>query len=285
MTQRPIYRSPAGEKEIMAWYDKVLARWPVPHEDLTLPTGHGDTFIIASGKASAPPLFLLHGSASNAVSWIGEIADYSRYFRVYAVDIPGEPGRSSHNRPSWNSPAYGEWMEDILEALKIQKASLLGLSQGGWTALKFAVNHPERVERLVLLTPAGIVPVRLSFLLRVIPLMFFGRNGAEAINRITFGPQPVSDEAVAYMNVIMTNFKARTGSMTMYSDKELKHLIMPVLFIGGARDPIHNTPAVARRLQKLLPQLTSVILPEAGHVLINTTGRTAPFLRGLNTWS
>jgi pimeloyl-ACP methyl ester carboxylesterase len=283
MRQKPIYRSPAGEKEVMDIYEKVLACWPVPHEEMRVPTRHGETFMLINGNIFAPPLFLLHGSASNAVSWIGEIIEYSRYFRVYAVDIPGEPGRSSHNRPSWNSPAYMEWMEDILDALKIQKASLLGLSQGGWTALKFATMRPERVEKLVLLTPAGIVPARLSFLLRVIPLMFLGRKGAEAINRITFGPQPVSAEAVVYMNAIMTHFKARTGSMAMYSDEELKRLVMPVLLIGGALDPIQNTPRVAGRLQKLLPQFTGVILPEAGHVLINVTGRTVPFLRGVNS--
>lgn len=54
----------------MALYDAVLAHWPVPYETCRVPTRHGDTFAIASGDKSAPALILLHGAASNAVSWV-----------------------------------------------------------------------------------------------------------------------------------------------------------------------------------------------------------------------
>ncbi len=56
MNIQSIYKSPAGKREIMALYDAVLARWPVAHETFNLPTRDGDTFIIASGEKSAPPL-------------------------------------------------------------------------------------------------------------------------------------------------------------------------------------------------------------------------------------
>jgi pimeloyl-ACP methyl ester carboxylesterase len=121
MNTASIYKTPAGEREIMALYDAVLARWPVTHETFNLPTRHGDTFIIASGEKSAPPLILLHGAASNAVSWVGDIAEYSSYFRVYAVDLPGEPGKSAQNRPAWDGPGYTEWLEDVLDGLEVQK--------------------------------------------------------------------------------------------------------------------------------------------------------------------
>lgn len=97
--------------------------------------------------------------------WAGDVAAYSRQYRVYAVDLPGEPGKSAPNRPAWDGPAYAEWLEDVLDALKIEKATLLGLSQGGWAALKFAVYQPQRVEKLVLLNPAGIAPDKLSFVI------------------------------------------------------------------------------------------------------------------------
>ena len=106
MTTKSIYRSPAGEMKIMALYAAVLARWPVEHETFKLPTRQGNTFIIASGEKSAPPLVLLHGAASNAVSWVGDVAAYCRHFRVVAVDLPGEPGKSSQNRPAWEGPGY-----------------------------------------------------------------------------------------------------------------------------------------------------------------------------------
>jgi pimeloyl-ACP methyl ester carboxylesterase len=274
----PIYKSAEGERVIMEHYDRVLARWPAPYEPLYVDTRHGRTFAIASGDPAAPALVLLHGSASNAVFWISDAVAYSPYYRVYAVDIPGEPGRSAHNRPDWNGPAFGEWMEDVLDGLHIAKASLLGISQGGWTALKFATARPERVEKLVLLAPGGVAPARPSFLLRAIVFSMMGRRGAEAINRIVLGDQTILGEALVYMNEIMTNFKPRIGAQALFSDEELSRLTMPVLLIAGGRDAILPSEKTVARLQKLLPRLTVDLRPTAGHALVDVAPAVIPFL-------
>jgi pimeloyl-ACP methyl ester carboxylesterase len=278
MNTTPIYKSPEGEREVMAIYEAVLAHWPVPCETLRLPTRHGETFVIANGEKTAPPLVLLHGASSNATAWVGDVADYSRAFRVYAVDILGEAGKSAPNRPAWDGPAYAEWLEDVLDALKVRKTSLVGISQGGWTALKFATTRPERVEKLVLLTPGGVAPTKLSFLLRAIPLSMMGRRGAEAINRIVFGKQPIHPDAVKFMNVIMTHFKARMEAEQMFSDEALQRLTMPTLLLGGAQDALRSADQIAARLKKFAPDLTVITLPDMGHVLHNTTAQVLPFL-------
>jgi pimeloyl-ACP methyl ester carboxylesterase len=279
MITESIYKSPAGKSQIMALYEAVLARWPVPYETFRLPTRHGETFVIASGDKSAPPLVLLHGSASNAVSWVGEVPVYSQHFCVYAVDLPGEPGKSAENRPAWDGPGFAEWLEDVLDVLKIQKTALLGISQGGWTALKFATTRPERVVKLVLLAPGGVMPARPSFLLKAVFLSMFGRWGAERINRLVIGKDPIHPEAVRFMNAILTHFKARVGKEYLFPDDELKRLSMPTLLIGGAEDALIPMESVIPRMQKLVPQLEPVLIPEMGHALINQAERILPFLR------
>jgi len=273
-----IYKSLAGKSEIMALYDAVLARWPVAHETFHLPTRHGDTFVIASGDQSTPPLVLLHGSASNAVSWVGDVVEYSRRFRVYAPDLPGEPGKSAENRPAWDGPGFAEWLEDVLDGLKVQKTALLGISQGGWTALRFATTRPERVTRLVLLAPGGVMPARPAFILKAIPLSLFGRWGAERINRIVLGRDPMHPEAVKFMNTILTHFRARRGKEYLFSEAELKRLSMPTLLIGGAQDALIPMESVIPRMQKFVPQLKSVLIPGLGHALVNLSGQILPFL-------
>ncbi len=278
MNPKPIYKSPAGKAKIMALYDAVLARWPVEHETFTLPTRHGDTFIIAGGEKPAPALVLLHGAASNAVSWIGDIVKYSQHFRVYAVDIPGEPGRSTENRPAWDGPDYSDWLEDVLDGLKTPQASLLGISQGGWTALRFATIHPERATRLVLLAPGGIVPTRSTFILRAVIYSMLGHWGSQKITRMVSGKQTLHPEAVQFMDAIYTHFHTRREKEYIYSDKELKCLNMPVLFIGGAQDALFNMDAAAIRMQKLVPRIQVVIRPNTGHALINLSEQILPFL-------
>lgn len=278
MTAQSIYKSEAGKNEIMALYDAVLDRWPVACETYNLPTRHGDTFVIASGKKDKPSLVLIHGAASNAVSWVGDVEAYSRYFRVYALDLPGEPGKSAENRPAWDGPAFAEWMEDVLNSLGIQKTSLLGISQVGWTALRFATIHPQRVERLVLLAPGGIMPVRSSFILKAVVFSMFGYWGAERINRLVLGKQPMHPEAVKFTNAIYTHFRARRAKEYLFSDEALSRLSMPTLLIVGKQDALFDGKGIVTRMRKLIPQLESMLIIDMGHALVNLSGRIIPFL-------
>jgi len=279
MTTKPIYRSPAGKAGIMSLYDAVLARWPVPYETCDLPTRHGQTFVVASGDKAAPALVLLHGSASNAVSWVGDATSYSRHFRVYMPDLPGEPGRSAENRPAWDGPGFAEWLEDVLDGLKIQKAAILGISQGGWTALKFAVTFPERVTRLVLLAPAGIAHTRPGFILKAVLFSMLGGWGIQRLNRLVYGRQTIHPEALKFMTAIHTHFRARREKEYLFSDEELKRLSMPTLFLGGMEDALIPVEAAAARLEKLLPEFEARLIPGGGHALINLSEIILPFLK------
>lgn len=278
MNPKPVFKSADGKAKILALYDAVLARWPVAHETFILPTRHGETFVIASGGPTAPPLVLLHGAASNAVSWVGDVAEFSRHFRVYALDLPGEPGRSAENRPSWHGPDFSEWLEDVLHGLKVSQINLLGISQGGWTALKFATTHPECVTKLVLLASGGVVQTRPSFILKAVTLSMFGRWGVQGINRLVNGNQPIHPEAQKFLEAIYTNFNTRVEGEYLFSDEELKRINMPVLYIGGAQDALFDTKAAAARIQRFVPQARVVMIPEMGHALINLAQQIVPFL-------
>ncbi|MBN2306190.1 MAG: alpha/beta hydrolase [Anaerolineae bacterium] len=278
-----IYKSPAGERAIMALYDNALVNWPVPHEERTIPTRHGDTFVIACGPESAPPLVLLHGAGTNSAIWAGDVAVYSQHFRVYAIDLLGEAGRSAPNRLDWYSSAYAEWLAEVLNVLQIAQAVLLGASLGGWTAIRFATMQPERVSQLVLLCPGGVVATRPSFMVKVIPLSFLGTWGARRISRMMSGNQPFSKEAEDILVQVMANFKPRIETLYIFTDEELARLTMPVLLIGGTKDVFFNMDRLAERLSTLLPALTMQIIPGAGHALLDTTGHVMAFLEATET--
>src|SRR5512142_1466658 len=88
------YRSAEGARAVERRYRALLDRWPVPNEHLRVPTREGETFVVACGPVDAPPLLLLHGSSTNAAMWINEAPAWSPHFRMYAVDVIGEPGLS-----------------------------------------------------------------------------------------------------------------------------------------------------------------------------------------------
>src|SRR5437867_11807001 len=94
-----IYKSQDGARAVEERYRLCLSHWPVASEHLRVPTREGETFVVACGPADAPPLMLFHGSGANASMWMGDVAAWAQHFRVYAVDMLGEPGFSAPSRP------------------------------------------------------------------------------------------------------------------------------------------------------------------------------------------
>ena len=272
-----VYRSAEGERALKAAYAGFRQAWPVGREELRVPTRVGETFVIASGEPAAPPLVLLHGAGSNSFMWLGDVARWSERFRVFAVDIPGEPGESAPVRPSRDGEMQAEWLDDVLAGLGVARASLVGISLGGWHALDYAIRRPDRVERLVLLAPGGLGAVKLGFLLRA---AFLGLSGAKGRSRMlrAFGAGATPPEVVRYLELIFTHFVPRRDALPRFSDDALAGLGLPILMFLGARDALLDSEGSRKRLARAAPQARIVWLPEAGHFLGGFTDEILGFL-------
>jgi pimeloyl-ACP methyl ester carboxylesterase len=272
-----LYKSLQGEKIVKETYEEILKKWPVACKTHHISTQFGTTFVIESGNTTQEPLILLHGASSNSLSWMGDVTVFSQYYHVFTIDIIGEPGFSAETRPSLEGSGYSDWLAEVLTFLNLSKVSIIGLSQGGWIALKFAVAFPERVDKLILLSPAGIVPTKASFIFKAILYSLFGKKGAEKLNQYVFGNQIIDPTALEFMNLVMTHFKSRMDKEYIFSDKELSKLSMPILLIGGAEDIIRSVPAIAERLKKVITNLQVMLIPEKGHVLTGLAYKIVEF--------
>jgi len=206
-----IWKSEAGRAAVLERYAQFLQHWPTPSAQLRLPTSQGETFVVACGPQGAPAVLLLHGSMANTTSWNGDAAILARRFRVYAVDMIGEPGFSAPSRPPLSSEAYAVWMDEVMAGLGVERAAFVGISLGGWLALDFAVRRPRRVTALALLCPGG-VGVTKNILLWVIPLMLLGPFGRRLVMKrlgagaVTDGASPAVKAFGAFMGLIQANF-------------------------------------------------------------------------------
>ena len=258
-------------------YRALLRQWPVPSAHLTVPTRLGETFVVASGPPDAPPVVLLHGSAATSAMWLGDVASYVENHRVYAVDIPGEPGLSAPTRPSLASGAYADWLGDVLDALGIERTRLVGVSLGGWLAADFAARRPDRVQRLALLSPGGIGRQKVGVALLTLLLLPLGRPGRTLSLRLVLGTNPPR-VMTDFVLLIHKHFRARREPVPVLSDEDLAGLTMPVLAIVGGRDALLDSADTQRRLSRHAPDATVIFIPRAGHLLPNQADRVARFL-------
>jgi pimeloyl-ACP methyl ester carboxylesterase len=274
-----VYNSPEGKRLVLSAYEKILQQWPIPYEIKKISTSYGETAAIVSGADDLPALILLHGSSSNSAMWINDVEALSQHYRVFAVDIIGEPGFSAETRPDHKGEHYGIWLEEVMMQFNLMRASVMGNSLGGWMALQLAKYRPNRVTALILLAPSGLAPARLSFVLKAIPLTLLGGWGANKLTQLVYGQEEIPKEARRFSTLIMNHFTPQIGSLPVITDEELKKLKMPVLYVGGEKDALLHTQESAERLQQLLPHAITRIVPNTGHVLIHEQEEYLNFLK------
>ncbi|MER6945996.1 alpha/beta fold hydrolase [Nonomuraea sp. NPDC000554] len=275
-----IYKSEAGASEIQRRYREALRAWPVPAEHIHVPTRQGETFVIASGPEQAPPVLLLHGSGANATMWRNDVTTWSRHFRVYAVDLIGEPGLSAPSRPPLDSDAYALWLDDVLEALAITSAPIVGISLGGWMALDYATRRPDRVTRLALMCPGGVGRTKSAWLFKAVLLRLFGRRGIRRSARSVAGLEKLQDQSVLDDLVLtFTQFKPRPAQLPRFSGDALRRLTLPMQVTVGDRDALFDSADTAQRIRQCVPHATVRLLPGVGHSIFDQTDSILAFLR------
>lgn len=282
---KAIYKSSEGERLIRERYQAFLKYWPVPNEQIHVPTRQGSTFVVISGPKDAPPLLLLHGGAANSAMWMGEVAAFARAFRVYCIDMIGEPGLSAPARPSLASDAYAEWLDDVLGHLGIGRASIVGVSLGGWLGLDYAIRRPERVERLAVLCPGGIGRQKVGIVFVTLLSRIFGGWGKRKLmerilGRAPVDPTPPVKAFIDFIALIHRHFRTRMVKLPVFSDKALRDLSAPVLAIVGGRDVLLDSTQTKQRLEQHAPGAQVVYLPEAGHLIPGQKERVLEFLLG-----
>jgi len=107
MSQASAFKTPQGKAPFLAAYDAILKQWAVPYEELDITSRFGSTHVIVSGGKDAPPLVLLHGIMATSTMWTPNIADFSNDYRVYAIDVMGQPGKSIPAEPIRSAADFG----------------------------------------------------------------------------------------------------------------------------------------------------------------------------------
>ena len=138
------------------------------------------------------PLILLHGNGEDSSYFSGQIDVFARYYRVYALDTRGH-GKTPRGEAPFTIRQFAEDLLGFLDTRGIERAHLLGFSDGGNIAMDFALRHPERVDRLILnganLSPAGAkrsvqIPIELGYR---IASLFAGKSASARRNAEMLG--------------------------------------------------------------------------------------------------
>lgn len=268
---KSIYRNTEAERIFTEVYDKTLGEWDVPYEILHVNTQFGITHVIAVGPRNAEPLVLLHGYGFSSTMWVDNIKALSERNRVYTVDFIGDINKSVATKQIETKMDCVTWFDEVLEELHIQNTNVMGLSYGGFLAFLFAIQLPDRINKLVAISPgASLLPQRKSFFLRCLFAGIFPT--AKNLNRLmdymcmkgNNVNEAVRNQFVDAMQNCIPRIKVFAGYLT---DEELVKVQCPTLLLLGDHEVQYDPYIAVERAKKLISKLQAEVIGNAGHGL------------------
>jgi pimeloyl-ACP methyl ester carboxylesterase len=274
MSRQSAFKTPEGEAAFIAAYDNAMKQWPIPYEERDIPTRFGLTHVVVSGPRDAAPLVLLHGYMGTLTMWAANIADFSKDHRVYAIDVMGQAGKSIPDEPIRNDADYIAWLTATLNGLHVNRISLVGVSFGGWIALNYAAAEPERVRKLVLLSPGGLLPINMQFRLRGMLMMFFPtRLTVHSFMRwagFSTAPGPTDSRPILnLMHLGLKHFRIPNETLRIaanpLSDYDLHEMRVPTLLLFGENEVLCDPIEALARARRVIPDFRGELLPSSSH--------------------
>ena len=192
-------------------------------------------------QGAGAPLLLLHGNGEDGTYFVHQMDAFAQHYRVIAVDTRGH-GRSPRGTAAFTIRQFAEDLLDFMDALHLEKAHILGFSDGGNIALTFALRHPERVDRLILnganLNPAGVkasvqIPIVVGYHIASLFRNEKARQHAALLGLMVKEPN--------------------------FSPADLAKLTVPTLVIAGTKDMIREKHT--RLIADSIPNARLVLLP------------------------
>jgi pimeloyl-ACP methyl ester carboxylesterase len=233
-----------------------------------------------SGPADAPVVILLHGFGGSLETWEPWAVVLSKQYRVVRFDLPGFGLTGPDPSGDYTDARTVRVLAALMDALGVQKASLIGNSLGGKIAWNFAAEYPGRVEKLVLISPDGFaspgfeygvkpkLPAVMRLLPYTLPRFMLRMNLAVAYA----DPKRLSDATLTrYQDMMLAPgdrqamLERMVQVMLVPPGPELAKITAPTLILWGEQDgmiPFSNSADYVRDI----PGARLVALPGLGHV-------------------
>ncbi len=238
---------------------------------------------LAAGQGE--PVVLVHGWPTFSHLWRHQIPALAERYRVYALDLPGFGDSDKPTDVRYALNFFANVLAGFLDALGIEKVTLVCHDIGGPVVLLFSVRNPERVKRLVILDTTAYpdLPLMVRLLLPVARLPGAGgllvsrrglrlllqigtvRKGVITDELVTAYNRPLSDDPIARKTLLRILIEQDPREMIEIADN-LGRIAAPTLILWSEKDP--SAPlSIARRLQADISGSVLKTIPDCGHFL------------------
>ena len=238
------------------------------------------------GKQDGPVLVLIHGSNASLHTWEQWVGILGKDYRIISLDLPGHGLTGNNPAGVYDSASYVRVVDRLLTQLNVDKAVIGGNSMGGGVSWAYALEHPEKIEALLLVDASGQPNARsgempLGFRLMRMPVIkeaarfIAPRSIFESSVKTSMSVQSGIDDKLIDRYWELNRYPGnRTATMQRFSSSKsmasgtkerLSTIKVPVLILWGAKDNLIPVTA-AKWFAEAMPQAKLIIYPNVGHI-------------------
>ncbi|HVY84391.1 MAG TPA: alpha/beta hydrolase [Caulobacterales bacterium] len=237
--------------------DAAIAEFKAPNSRFVSIANNTVLHIRVSGPDTGVPLVLLHGFGSSSWAWDGWVSRLPTSVRTIAVDLPCHGLTRTGDGPEAN-PSSPIFLTEMLDALRIQRAVIVGNSLGGATAARFAAQYPDRVAAGILVdAPRGAPPSRV----KVLTSRWYSPLARLAL-RWSKGPEGHRDDI--FWRLHRADLVRVSGDEMHTPSAAPSSIMAPTLVMQGGADPLVSR-SDAEAWAHGIRRARLVIFPGLGH--------------------
>ena len=272
-----VFKSEQGRQAVYTSYNKLIQAWDIPVEERDIDTAYGQTHVIQAGPKTHPPLLLFHGVGDNsALMWIKNAKALAQHYHFIAVDAIGGAGKSRPDQRYGKGFDLTTWFNALLQALKIDKTDLVGVSYGCYLAQHFLITCPDRVGKVVGIAGyPNVQGYKMGLMKRMmtifLPVMLWPtEKRIQKLFKTLAGPDAdvilADKELYRHWRLLLKYFRndsLRFHKRLAFSPAQYQQVKDRLLFLVGDQDRMAYFPESMRAIQELGLQLQ--IIPNSGH--------------------
>ncbi|MEM1142791.1 MAG: alpha/beta hydrolase [Pseudomonadota bacterium] len=268
--EQSLFKNEQQRAEYLLAYDRSMAElWPQAFDTLNVATRFGSTHVTITGPKDGEPVVLLHGHAPSSTMWYSTVAGLVEAgYRTYCPDRPGDAGKSTFKTELRNRQELADWLLDTLDALKLDKPAMIGLSYGGFMNMNFATIHPDRIGKIVCLAPGYVLrKIRFWFHVRTASSLLPGFRPlvTNFLKWLSGGIDHGNNACVEQLRLAWRFASSPAYMPPVFSDAELASISQPTLVVIGDHEVIYDSRAALERAEAHIPNVETELLEGAGH--------------------
>jgi len=270
---KKVYKSKKSEKAMKELYNSQLNTLGIKFQDVYVDTMFGKTHLIKFGNPTKKPVLMFHGGNITTPYYLRDFITLQENHLIYAVDTIGHPGKSGQKVLSAKNLEYGIWAADVIENLGYKQMICMGSSFGAGILTKLMCVAPRKIDKAVLMFPAGFNKVsKAKIMLKMgLPMTLYLITKSEkwlikSIMPMAIDDAEIDQESLRMVKETFNHVIVKSGMPSDVEERNVKGYKAPTLLIAGGKDVLFPGEKVIKNAKRIIPGIETCLLEDSGHL-------------------